>query len=241
MPAHVRKGDTVMVTSGHYKGQIGEILRVNPEKEVVFVKGVNLKTKHLRPTRVAPQGGAVARLDFAAEHVDAVAVVAHQLAAVEDAVGEDGQFAPHQQRLGDRLHGGAAGEDHRCAIGHQAGGEPADGALAVDIGDLPDRYLRLALLERDGAAMGLAQPLVVGEGDQIAADRFARHLQLALDLGDRDRAAAIHHGKDQSLSLFGKHGRSYAISGRFGAEADVISESPLGIFSTLLHLIAIML
>lgn len=61
MPAHVRKGDTVMVTSGDHKGQIGEILRVDPKNSRVLIKGINLKTKHVKPTRVAPQGGIITR------------------------------------------------------------------------------------------------------------------------------------------------------------------------------------
>ena len=56
MPAHVRKGDTVMVTSGQYKGQVGEVLRVDPKHSEVIVKGINLKTKHMKPSRVSPQG-----------------------------------------------------------------------------------------------------------------------------------------------------------------------------------------
>ncbi len=56
MPAHVRKGDTVMVTSGSYKGQVGEIIRVNPKHSEVIVKGINLKTKHMKPSRTNPQG-----------------------------------------------------------------------------------------------------------------------------------------------------------------------------------------
>ena len=61
MPAHVRKGDTVMVTSGDHKGSVGEILRVDPKHQRVYVKGINLQTKHLKPTRVAPQGGVITR------------------------------------------------------------------------------------------------------------------------------------------------------------------------------------
>lgn len=61
MPAHVRKGDTVMVTSGDHKGQIGEILRVDPKNSRVLIKGINLKTKHVKPTRIAPQGGIITR------------------------------------------------------------------------------------------------------------------------------------------------------------------------------------
>jgi large subunit ribosomal protein L24 len=61
MPSHVRKGDSVMVTSGHEKGRIGEVLRVSPKSSTVVVKGINLKTKHLRPTRIAPQGGIITK------------------------------------------------------------------------------------------------------------------------------------------------------------------------------------
>ena len=61
MPSHVRKGDSVMVTSGEFKGRIGEVLRVIPKADAVVVKGVNLKTKHVRPTRIAPQGGIITK------------------------------------------------------------------------------------------------------------------------------------------------------------------------------------
>ena len=61
MPRHVRKGDTVMVTSGSYKGQTGQILRVIPDDDRVVVKGINLKTKHLKPSRINPQGGIITK------------------------------------------------------------------------------------------------------------------------------------------------------------------------------------
>ncbi|MBX3359390.1 MAG: 50S ribosomal protein L24 [Phycisphaeraceae bacterium] len=61
MARHVRKGDRVIVTSGFYKGQQGEVLRVIPDDDQVVVKGINVKTKHVKPTRVAPQGGIVTR------------------------------------------------------------------------------------------------------------------------------------------------------------------------------------
>lgn len=50
-----------MVTSGDHKGQIGEILRVDPKNSRVLIKGINLKTKHVKPTRIAPQGGIITR------------------------------------------------------------------------------------------------------------------------------------------------------------------------------------
>lgn len=50
-----------MITSGALKGRIGEVLRVIPDKEQVLIKGLNLRTKHLKPNRLNPQGGIITR------------------------------------------------------------------------------------------------------------------------------------------------------------------------------------
>jgi large subunit ribosomal protein L24 len=46
---HVKKGDTVQVIAGKDKGQIGEVLRALPKSSKIIVKGVNIKTKHVKP------------------------------------------------------------------------------------------------------------------------------------------------------------------------------------------------
>jgi large subunit ribosomal protein L24 len=61
MPSHVIKGDTVIITSGQHRGQTGEIMRVIPKKDQVIIKGVNLRTKNLKPTRLSPQGGVITK------------------------------------------------------------------------------------------------------------------------------------------------------------------------------------
>jgi large subunit ribosomal protein L24 len=61
MARHVRKGDTVVVTAGSHRGTVGEIMRVIPDKSQVIIKGVNLRTKHLKPTRLNPQGGIITK------------------------------------------------------------------------------------------------------------------------------------------------------------------------------------
>ncbi len=61
MARHVKRGDTVMVTSGDLRGQIGEILRVDVKHDRVYLKGLNLVTKHVRPTRVNPQGAVITK------------------------------------------------------------------------------------------------------------------------------------------------------------------------------------
>ncbi|MFN0131424.1 MAG: 50S ribosomal protein L24 [Phycisphaerales bacterium] len=61
MARHVRKGDTVVVRSGSHKGKVGEVMRVIPDRELVVVKGINLRTKHLKPSRLNPQGGIITK------------------------------------------------------------------------------------------------------------------------------------------------------------------------------------
>ncbi len=61
MARHVRTGDNVIVTSGSHKGKVGTIMRILTKEDRVIVKGINLRTKHLKPTRLNPQGGIVTR------------------------------------------------------------------------------------------------------------------------------------------------------------------------------------
>ncbi|NDJ19330.1 50S ribosomal protein L24 [Myxacorys almedinensis] len=46
---HVKKGDTVQVIAGSDKGKVGEIEQVFPKTSKVLIKGVNIKTKHIKP------------------------------------------------------------------------------------------------------------------------------------------------------------------------------------------------
>ena len=61
MARHIRTGETVIVTSGDHKGKTGELLRVDAKNDRVFVKGVNLRTKHVKPTQASPQGGVISK------------------------------------------------------------------------------------------------------------------------------------------------------------------------------------
>lgn len=61
MPRHVRTGDQVIVTAGAEKGKTGEVARVLTDSDQVIVKGLNVKTKRLRPTQLNPQGGVITK------------------------------------------------------------------------------------------------------------------------------------------------------------------------------------
>src|SRR2546422_10206424 len=61
MPRHIHKGDTVMVRSGNDRGATGEVLRVITKHDRVVVQGVNMRSKHLKPSQANPQGGIIRR------------------------------------------------------------------------------------------------------------------------------------------------------------------------------------
>jgi large subunit ribosomal protein L24 len=53
----IKKGDDVMVIAGDSKGQQGRVLEVFIEKDRALVEGVNMVTRHSRPTKENPKGG----------------------------------------------------------------------------------------------------------------------------------------------------------------------------------------
>ncbi len=56
---HVKRGDTVVVIAGKDKGKKGKILMAMPKAERVIVEGVNMVTKHQKPSAKVQQGGIV--------------------------------------------------------------------------------------------------------------------------------------------------------------------------------------
>jgi len=48
----IRSGDQVRVIAGKDRGKTGRVLRVEPAKERVYVEGLNMVKRHLRPTKV---------------------------------------------------------------------------------------------------------------------------------------------------------------------------------------------
>jgi large subunit ribosomal protein L24 len=56
MGLKIRKGDTVEVISGKEKGGRGEVKQVLPKENRVVVEGINVRTRHARPTQNNQQG-----------------------------------------------------------------------------------------------------------------------------------------------------------------------------------------
>ena len=55
----VKKGDTVVVIAGKDKGKKGTVTKVFTKANRVLVEGVNVITKHQKPTAINPQGGII--------------------------------------------------------------------------------------------------------------------------------------------------------------------------------------
>ncbi len=55
--ARIKKGDQVIVLSGKDKGKTGTVTLAMPKLDKVIVGGVNVATRHKKPTQENPQGG----------------------------------------------------------------------------------------------------------------------------------------------------------------------------------------
>ena len=55
----IKKGDTVKVIAGRDKDKEGKVLAVNHDKNTLIVEGVNMITKHTKPSAANQNGGIV--------------------------------------------------------------------------------------------------------------------------------------------------------------------------------------
>lgn len=54
---HIRKGDQVKVIAGDDKGKTGKVMEVISEKNRAVIEGINMVTKHQKPSAGKPEGG----------------------------------------------------------------------------------------------------------------------------------------------------------------------------------------
>ena len=55
----IKTGDIVRVIAGDHKGSEGKIVRVIREDNKAIVEGVNMVSKHTKPSAKSPQGGII--------------------------------------------------------------------------------------------------------------------------------------------------------------------------------------
>jgi large subunit ribosomal protein L24 len=69
----IKSGDTVKVIAGDHKGSEGKVVSVDREKNKAIVEGVNMVSKHTKPSAKSPQGGIVKK--EAPIHISNIALV----------------------------------------------------------------------------------------------------------------------------------------------------------------------
>jgi large subunit ribosomal protein L24 len=103
---HIKTGDTVKVIAGDDKGKTGKILSVNREKKRAIVEGLNMITKHIKPTATNPQGGIEKK--EAGIHISNLMLVDP---ATGDATrtgrkaGENGKLVRYSKKTGEVING----------------------------------------------------------------------------------------------------------------------------------------
>ena len=56
---NIKKGDTVLVTTGKDKGKRGVVSRALPQVNKIIIEGLNIAKKHIRPQGQTRQGGVI--------------------------------------------------------------------------------------------------------------------------------------------------------------------------------------
>jgi large subunit ribosomal protein L24 len=54
---NIKKGDTILVLSGREKGKRGTVEVTSPTSNRVVVAGLNIRKRHLKPSKSSPRGG----------------------------------------------------------------------------------------------------------------------------------------------------------------------------------------
>jgi large subunit ribosomal protein L24 len=100
----IKKGDTVQVIAGKDKGKTGEVLRTLPYENRVVVQGINIRTRHVKPTQEGETGRIVS--EEASLHISNVMLYSttKQVASrVEIVVEKDGTKKRRLKKTGEIL------------------------------------------------------------------------------------------------------------------------------------------
>jgi large subunit ribosomal protein L24 len=103
MAAKIKKGDRVVVLTGKDKGKTGEVIEARPRENRVVVSGVNIATKHQKPTQF--ENGKIVRKE-AAIHVSNVAIAAPKdgkATRVGFTVNDKGEKIRVSKRTGEKI------------------------------------------------------------------------------------------------------------------------------------------
>lgn len=54
---HIKKGDEVKIIAGAHKGITAKVVRTSPRENLVFIEGVGMVKRHVKPNQLNPRGG----------------------------------------------------------------------------------------------------------------------------------------------------------------------------------------
>ena len=100
----LKKNDTVKIIAGKDKGVTGKIIKVDPEKEQVYVQGANMVSKAMKKRNQQDQGGIV-KIE-APIHVSNVALVVNksgQTSRVGYKIDESGKKVRYAKKTGEAI------------------------------------------------------------------------------------------------------------------------------------------
>lgn len=99
----IRKGDTVIVTTGKDKGRTGEVLRVIPADNRVLVQGINMVKRHAKQSMTDPGGIQEKEAPIHLSNVAHVDPDSNQATRIGYRVLEDGRKVRFAKRTGEQI------------------------------------------------------------------------------------------------------------------------------------------
>ena len=101
---HIKRGDTVQVNSGEYKGQQGRVLEVLRKSNKAIVEGINMVSKHTKPNAQYPQGGIIKK--EAAIHISNLMLVegsSGEPTRIGRRLNDDGKLVRYSKKSGEEI------------------------------------------------------------------------------------------------------------------------------------------
>ncbi len=101
---HIKKGDTVFINSGEYRGQKGRVLEVNRKTDRAIVEGINMIKKHTKPNAKNPDGGIVEQ--EAPIHISNLMVVdpgSGEPTRIGRRIGENNKLVRYSKKSGEEI------------------------------------------------------------------------------------------------------------------------------------------
>ena len=101
---HIKRGDTVSVNSGEYKGQQGRVLEVNRDTSKAIVEGINMVSKHTKPNAQYPQGGIIKK--EAPVHISNLMLVdgsSGEPTRIGRRLNDDGKLVRYSKKSGEEI------------------------------------------------------------------------------------------------------------------------------------------